>query len=58
VLDFLHGVMMVSDIVSTRIVVDSSLIDLNTNSEGVASSPLSMTSIDVVLFTFGEVIPF
>jgi hypothetical protein len=47
--------MMVSNV---AVIVECCLVDLNADSKVIATSPLSVTSVDVVLLSFGEIIPF
>jgi hypothetical protein len=54
-LDFFHGMMMVCNV---AIIFDGYLIDLDANTEVVATSTLSIARIDVVLLVFGKIIPF
>jgi hypothetical protein len=49
VLDFFHCMMMVCYV---AVIVDGCLVDLNSDSEVISTGTLSMTSIDVVLFSF------
>lgn len=43
---------------NVAVIVDGYLIDLDANTEVVATSTLSVARIDVVLLIFGKIIPF
>ena len=43
---------------NVAVIVDGCLVDLNTYSEIIATTTFSLTRVDVVLLSFGEIIPF
>lgn len=42
---------------NVAVIVDGCLVDLNTDSEVVTTSTFSVTSVDVVVLSFGQVVP-
>lgn len=55
VLDFFHSVVMIGNVV---IIIDSSLVNLKTNGEVVTPTTVHVTRPKVILFSFGQIVPF